>query len=278
MILSAIFVSMKGILPQLLFFVLLGLCIMAKSQTQVTFYTSMGTFVAQLEEKKAPITVANFIKLVNEKFYDSIIFHRVVKGFVIQGGDPTGTGNGGCGYTIADEFDSMSNVIRTLGMANEGTPHSGGSQFYINLVNNIFLDHKYSVFGKVITNFTVVQNIGKVAVNGADRPLTDVVMDSVRITLANGIGSKISEISEATIAPNPVTDKSVLSFSSLKPGNGALKVYNELGVCVYQQDIEIHQGFNAIALATIAKLQAGVYYWVLEGNENNQKSKLVVTE
>lgn len=278
MILSFIFVSMKGILPQLLFLVLLGLCIIAKSQTQVTFYTSMGTFVAQLEEKKAPITVANFIKLVNEKFYDSIIFHRVVKGFVIQGGDPTGTGNGGCGYTIADEFDSMSNVIRTLGMANEGTPHSGGSQFYINLVNNIFLDHKYSVFGKVITNFTVVQNIGKVAVNGADRPLTDVVMDSVRITLANGIGNASTVISEASITPNPVNEKSVLSFTSLKPGSGTLKVYNELGVNVAQINCEMHEGFNAISVATLSELPAGIYYWLLDGNENFQRNKLVVTK
>lgn len=269
---------MKRMFLHLFLLGMLCLSSIAKSQTQVTFYTSMGTFVAQLEEKKAPITVANFIKLVNEKFYDSIIFHRVVKGFVIQGGDPTGTGNGGCGYTIADEFDSMSNVIRTLGMANDGAPHSGGSQFYINLVNNIFLDHKYSVFGKVITNFTAVQNIGKVAVNTSDRPLTDVVMDSVRITLANGIGNKVSEISEAIISPNPVTDKSVLSFSSITPGKAALKVYNELGVNIVQINIEIHEGFNAISVAAIAELPVGIYYWALDGNENNKKSKLVVTE
>ncbi len=269
---------MKRLFLHLFLLGMLCLSSIAKSQTQVTFYTSMGTFVAQLEEKKAPITVANFIKLVNEKFYDSIIFHRVVKGFVIQGGDPTGTGNGGCGYTIADEFDSMSNVIRTLGMANEGTPHSGGSQFYVNLANNIFLDHKYSVFGKVITNFTVVQNIGKVAVNGSDRPLTDVVMDSVRITLANGIDNRTTEISEASITPNPLTEKSVLTFTSLKTGKGTLNVYNHLGVNIAQINIEKHEGFNAISIDAIAQLPAGIYYWVIDGNENNKKSKLVVTE
>lgn len=255
---------------------ILCLSLVAQSQTQVTFYTSMGTFVAQLEEKKAPITVANFIKLVNEKFYDSIIFHRVVKGFVIQGGDPTGTGNGGCGYTIADEFDSMSNVIRTLGMANDGTPHSGGSQFYINLVNNIFLDHKYSVFGKVITNFTIVQNIGKVAVNGSDRPLTDVVMDSVRITMANGIGVKFLEIAKASIIPNPLSINSMLTFTSLNSGNAALKVFNQLGICVFQMPIEKKEGVNMIPLTSMTFLPVGIYYWVLDGNDSLQHNKLVV--
>ena len=85
-------------------------------------------------------------------------------------------------------------------------------------------------------------------VNGADRPLTDVVMDSVRITLANGIGKSSTEIAEANITPNPVSEKSVLSFTSLRPGKGILNVYNDLGVNVAQINCEIHEGFNAIRL------------------------------
>ena len=120
-----------------------------------------------------PITVGNFEKLVSKGFYDGVIFHRVIDGFMIQGGDPTGTGRGGPGYTIKDEFKGHSNVRGTIAMANAG-PNTGGSQFFINLVDNTFLDSKHPVFGKVIEGMGVVDKISKVETDSQDRPREDV--------------------------------------------------------------------------------------------------------
>ena len=127
------------------------------------------------------------MKLVNEKFYDGIIFHRVLQNFIIQGGDPTGTGSGGPGYSIQDEFhEDLSNIEKTISMANSG-PNTGGSQFFFNMKDNTFLDYnespttsKHAVFGKVISGYSIVQTISNVSVNSQDRPLTDVVIDSIR--------------------------------------------------------------------------------------------------
>jgi cyclophilin family peptidyl-prolyl cis-trans isomerase len=155
--------------------------------SKVQFYTSQGNFVVQLEDRLAPITSSNFLKLVNQKFYDGIIFHRVIQGFIVQGGDPTGTGTGGPGYSIQDEFhEDLSNVEKTISMANSG-PNSGGSQFFFNMTNNDFLDFdespsssKHAVFGKVISGYDKVEAISNVSVNSGDRPITDVVIDSIR--------------------------------------------------------------------------------------------------
>lgn len=157
------------------------------SISEVRFYTTQGDFVVQLEDKLAPITSANFLKLVNQKFYDGIIFHRVISNFIIQGGDPLGNGTGGPGYSIDDEFhEDLSNVERTISMANSG-PNSGGSQFFFNMKDNVFLDYnespttsKHAVFGKVISGYDKVQLISNVAVNSSDKPITDVVIDSIR--------------------------------------------------------------------------------------------------
>lgn len=176
----------------------------AHAQTELTFYTNMGTFKAVLTDTKTPRTVDSFIARVSHKFYDGLIFHRVIDNFMIQGGDPLGTGYGGPGYTTPDEFDAtLKNVPGALAMANSG-PNTNGSQFYINLVTNTSLDMHYTVLGMVTYNFTVVQSIGHVPVNGADRPLTDVVMDSVRITHlhtlnVNTAGNGVA----ATVYPNP---------------------------------------------------------------------------
>src|SRR5688572_13012156 len=124
----------------------------AHAQTQITFYTNKGIFVAEMYDTLQPITAGNFISLVKKKFYDGIIFHRVIDKFMIQGGDPTGAGSGGPGYTIKDEFHpATSNIQTTLAMANSG-PNTGGSQFFINLIDNTRLDPKHPVFGKVILN------------------------------------------------------------------------------------------------------------------------------
>src|SRR2546428_10803126 len=114
--------------------------------------TNKGTIKFELLEQDAPKTTENFRLLAEKGFYDGIIFHRVINGFMIQGGDPLGTGYGGPGYTIPDEFDPQThNVQKALAMANAG-PNTGGSQFFINLVNNLNLDANYPVFGIVTSN------------------------------------------------------------------------------------------------------------------------------
>lgn len=140
---------------------------------RVSLETSMGEIVIEMYKDK-PITAGNFEKLVSEGFYDGIIFHRVIDGFMIQGGDPTGTGTGGPGYTIKDEFTGeQKNNRGTIAMANAG-PNTGGSQFFINLVDNNYLDDRHPVFGKVIEGMDVVDAIGKVQTDSNDRPVTEV--------------------------------------------------------------------------------------------------------
>ena len=143
---------------------------------KVRLQTNMGDIVIELYSEKMPITAGNFEKLVSEGFYDGVIFHRVIDGFMIQGGDPTGTGTGGPGYTIQDEFTRTEldkNDRGTLSMANAG-PNTGGSQFFINLVYNDFLDGKHPVFGKVIEGMDVVDKIGELKRDANDRPLSEV--------------------------------------------------------------------------------------------------------
>ncbi len=142
--------------------------------TQVILETTEGNMKIELFEETMPVTAGNFKKLVSEGFYDGVIFHRVIPGFMVQGGDPTGTGTGGPGYTIKDEFtDDNKNLRGTLSMANAG-PNTGGSQFFINVVDNNFLDDKHPVFGKVVEGMEVADKIVSVKRDGADKPLTDV--------------------------------------------------------------------------------------------------------
>jgi len=145
------------------------------SNTKVKLETSMGDIVIELH-KEMSITAENFENLVKQGFYDGVIFHRVIDGFMIQGGDPTGTGGGGPGYTIQDEFtqtDLDKNNRGTISMANAG-PNTGGSQFFINLVDNNFLDGKHPVFGIVIEGMDVVDTIAKVKANDQNKPLQDI--------------------------------------------------------------------------------------------------------
>ncbi|MBS3082969.1 peptidylprolyl isomerase [Candidatus Pacearchaeota archaeon] len=140
---------------------------------KVLLETTMGNITIELRSDM-PITVGNFRKLVSQGYYDGIIFHRVIKGFMIQGGDPTGTGAGGPGYKIKDEFTSTNQNDRgTISMANAG-PDSGGSQFFINLVDNNFLDSKHPAFGKVVSGIDVVDKIAAVGTDSGDRPVTEV--------------------------------------------------------------------------------------------------------
>lgn len=148
----------------------------------VVFETTLGTFKAELFEDKAPLTTKNFIDLANKGFYNGVIFHRVIPGFMIQGGDPTGTGQGGPGHTIKDEFGPglSHNVPGLLSMANAG-PNTGGSQFFVTVAPTPFLDNKHAIFGKVIENYDIVEKIANVPRGAADRPNEDVVMTTVRI-------------------------------------------------------------------------------------------------
>jgi len=149
----------------------------ALSGKNVRLETSMGNIVIALNPDM-PITTGNFETLVKSGYYDGVIFHRVMDGFMIQGGDPTGTGRGGPGYTIQDEFTSINRNNRgTVTMANSG-PNTGGSQFFINLVDNNYLDTKHPVFGTVVEGMDVVDAIGKVETSGKpyNRPLHDVTI------------------------------------------------------------------------------------------------------
>lgn len=148
--------------------------------TNVLLKTSMGDITIQLYGDM-PITAGNFKKLVESGFYNGTIFHRVIDGFMIQGGDPTGTGMGGPGYTIKDEFTKQNQNNRgTIAMANAG-PNTGGSQFFINLVDNNYLDNAHPVFGKVIEGMDIVDKIGKVKTDSRDKPLKDVQIISATI-------------------------------------------------------------------------------------------------
>ena len=149
--------------------------------TAVKLETTEGVIVIKLYDDM-PITAGNFEKLVKQGFYDGIIFHRVIAGFMIQAGCPHGTGTGGPGYTIDDEFvPGHSNQRGTISMANTGQPNSGGSQFFINLVDNSYLDwdnrstpYKHPVFGEVIDGMNVVDKIAAVKTDYSDRPKTEV--------------------------------------------------------------------------------------------------------
>ena len=139
-------------------------------QKLVRLETNMGTITIALAPDM-PITAGNFESLVKKGYYDGVIFHRVINGFMIQGGDPTGTGRGGPGYMIKDEFSKNNRNDRgTISMANAG-PNTGGSQFFINLVNNNFLDSKHPVFGKVVDGMDVVDAIAQVKTGAGDHPV-----------------------------------------------------------------------------------------------------------
>jgi len=144
--------------------------------------TNLGDMELELFEDKAPITTKNFIDLANKGFYNGLIFHRVIKNFMIQGGCPKGDGTGGPGYKIKDEFnpDLKHSNKGFISMANSG-PNTGGSQFFITLAPCQWLDGKHAVFGKVIQGKSVLMNIGKVNVDSSDKPLEPVIMKKVFI-------------------------------------------------------------------------------------------------
>ncbi len=144
--------------------------------------TTKGKIVIELYSDKAPKTVENFTTLAKKGFYNGIIFHRVIPGFMVQTGDPTGTGRGGPGYTFPDEFapDLKHDAAGTLSMANAG-PNTNGSQFFITLAPTPWLDGKHAIFGKVIEGQNVVEQIVAVERDANDRPLVTIAMKTVTI-------------------------------------------------------------------------------------------------
>lgn len=153
----------------------------SKKNITVLFKTNYGDFKLEVFSKDLPITAGNFEKLVKQKFYDGTKFHRVIADFMVQGGDPVGNGTGGPGYNIPDEFSADNQNDRgTIAMANAG-PNTGGSQFFINVVNNNYLDGKHPVFGKVISGMDVVDKISKLDKDASDAPLKDVIIKSITI-------------------------------------------------------------------------------------------------
>jgi peptidylprolyl isomerase len=153
--------------------------VFTESWKRARFETNMGNITIALDPAM-PVTAGNFETLVAKGYYNGVIFHRVINGFMIQGGDPSGTGRGGPGYLIEDEFTANNRNDRgTIAMANTGLPNTGGSQFFINLVNNNYLDSKHPVFGKVVEGMDVVDTIAKVQTNGqagGNRPLENVTI------------------------------------------------------------------------------------------------------
>ncbi len=167
--------------------------------TYARFSTSEGEFVVRLFEDRAPKTVANFIGLAEgtkdpasgkpgqvKPFYDGLVFHRIIAGFMIQGGDPLGTGRGGPNYTFADEFDPKLTFDRAglLAMANRG-PGTNGSQFFITLSPTAWLNNKHTIFGEVVDGMDVVTKIGSVRTGPGDRPVTPVVLNKLTILHVN---------------------------------------------------------------------------------------------
>ena len=146
-----------------------------------------GVIRLELDKEAAPLTVENFEQLVGDEFYDGLIFHRVIRDFMVQGGDPTGTGMGGPGHEIKGEFSSngwnnpLSHKRGVISMARSGMPDSAGSQFFITHGDATFLDGDYAAFGRVIEGMDVVDRIAQAPTDGGDRPVDEIAIETIRI-------------------------------------------------------------------------------------------------
>ena len=150
--------------------------------TAATMQTNKGTIELDLFDEDAPVTVENFLKLARDGYYDGVIFHRVIEDFMIQGGDPTGTGSGGPGYTFEDEANEHPVARGALAMANAG-PNTNGSQFFIVTAEACpWLDGKHTVFGRVTAGMDVVDEISRVDKDARDRPRDDIRIESIQVS------------------------------------------------------------------------------------------------
>jgi peptidyl-prolyl cis-trans isomerase B (cyclophilin B) len=149
---------------------------------KATLHTNHGPIEIELHDGEAPQTVANFTKLAGEGFYDGLVFHRVIPDFMIQGGDPTGTGSGGPGYSFEDEFNEHKVERGALAMANAG-PNTNGSQFFIVTADACpWLDGKHTVFGRVTKGMPVADAISALTTDGGDKPVEDAVIERVELS------------------------------------------------------------------------------------------------
>jgi cyclophilin family peptidyl-prolyl cis-trans isomerase len=159
----------------------IGLLLYGAAMTTATMHTSEGPIQLELFPDEAPKTVENFTKLASDGFYDGVVFHRVIPDFMIQGGDPTGTGSGGPGYTFEDEFNEHKIVKGALAMANAG-PNTNGSQFFIVTADECaWLDGKHTVFGRVVEGQDVVDRISNADRDGRDKPTTPITIDRIEL-------------------------------------------------------------------------------------------------
>lgn len=277
---------MKHLFASLVTSILLSVPFHSKAQTQIKFYTTMGDFVVEMTDSLTPITSGNFINLTLQEYYDGVIFHRVMDDFVVQGGDPTGTGYGGPGYTIPDEFDStLSNIQGTISMANAG-PNTGGSQFFFNLVDNTFLDFDkaplssaHPVFGWVVSGWQVVEDIGEVPVDGNNKPLTDVVMDSLRIVYWNpmSIADRHHNLHSMDIFPNPVSRESRISVLTKKTGNATFSIFDNMGSLIARKEFSLTAGQNMLPLSKLTgtDLASGLYILKLQQGQELLRKKII---
>ena len=176
-----------GILTALLLIVGLSLAESPNTVLVSMKIKDMGTIKLELYPDKAPQTVANFVSLAKSGYYNGLIFHRVIKGFMIQGGDPTGTGMGGPGYSIKGEFGAngfknpISHKRGVISMARTNIPDSAGSQFFICHQDSEFLDNNYAAFGMVTEGMEIVDSIAETPTNDNDKPINDIIIDSITI-------------------------------------------------------------------------------------------------
>lgn len=239
----------------------------ATAQTEVSFSTSMGSFKIELTDSLTPVTVDSFIARVTEGFYDGLTFHRVIDGFMIQGGDPAGDGTGGPGYTIPDEFHpTLKNVPKALAMANKG-PNTGGCQFFINLVTNSHLNNKHTVFGMVTADFSVVQDIGKVATDANDKPITPVVIDSIRVTKFPVSVKTLSGNITTAIYPNPAHEQFTVDLPNAET---LVEIVNMKSQLVYTASAK-----NKLNVRT-ESLVPGLYVVRVSNNRGMAELKLIV--
>ena len=178
---------MKKLILALLALACLGTAFAAQAPVATIEMMNGGIITLQLDPDMAPNTAANFIELANSGFYDGLIFHRVIEGFMIQGGDPTGTGMGGPGYAIKGEFaengfeNKLSHTRGVISMARSMNPDSAGSQFFIMHQDGSFLDGQYAAFGIVTDGMDVVDAIAATQTDANDRPVEDQVIKSIRV-------------------------------------------------------------------------------------------------
>lgn len=228
-----------------------------------------------------PVTAANFIKLVDTGFYDSLIFHRVISNFVIQGGDPTGLGNGGPGYTIADEYHPTMNhdSAGVIAMAKKG-PGTAGSQFYITLSKQAHLDGDYPVFGTCIEGLDIIKKIGDVPTNVSDRPLTDVVMDSVRIvqdstTDTTTTGLFMTNTTGIEVYPNPFNDQITINYYTKEKSHIRIDVLDSRSQLIATLE-NAHRIDNTYSIQWHSgHLPKGIYYLRLLSDKGIQTRKLI---